>query len=112
MGGALTLAAACNVPGLSAAVPFYGISPVPLDWTRATAPLLAHFAKKDQWATVALAEQVKKDIEKAGKTTMELCVYDADHAFANDTRPEVHDAACTKLAWERTIAFLKKHLAA
>jgi carboxymethylenebutenolidase len=41
---------------------------------------------------------------------MELHVYDADHAFVNDTRPEVHDAASAKLAWDRTVAFFEKHL--
>ena len=41
---------------------------------------------------------------------MELHVYDADHAFANDTRPEVYAPEAARLAWERSIAFLKQHL--
>ena len=41
---------------------------------------------------------------------MELHVYEAAHAFVNDTRPEVYDAANAKLAWNRTVAFFKKHL--
>jgi carboxymethylenebutenolidase len=37
--------------------------------------------------------------------------YDAQHAFMNEKRPEVYDAAAKKLAWDRTLAFLKKQLA-
>lgn len=109
LGGALAFAAAANVPGLSAVVPFYGISPVPVDWSKVTAPILAHFSKTDRWATVPAAQEIQRAIEKAGKTTMQLEVYDAEHAFMNDTRPEVYSPENAKRAWERTIAFLKKH---
>ena len=39
-------------------------------------------------------------------------MYDADHAFMNDTRPEVYSEPNAKLAWDRATDFLKKHLAA
>jgi len=42
---------------------------------------------------------------------MELQVYDAQHAFMNERRPQVYDAAAAKPAWERTLAFLRKHTA-
>lgn len=32
------------------------------------------------------------------------------HGFNNDTTPR-HDAAAARLAWERTIAFFRRHLA-
>ena len=51
MGGALALATACNIPGLAAVVPFYGL-PAALDWSKITAPVQAHFAEHDEWATV------------------------------------------------------------
>ena len=56
------------------------------------------------------AEAIKAKLDALGKP-MELHVYDADHAFFNDTRPEVYSAPDAKLAWERTIAFLRKNLA-
>jgi len=112
LGGALTFAAACHVEGLSAAVPFYGVPPAEkVDYAKVTAPVLAHFAKVDQWASVDKAEAIKAKIEAAGKTTMQLEVYDAGHAFVNDTRPEAYDEKSAKLAWQRTVDFLKKHLA-
>ncbi len=42
---------------------------------------------------------------------VEFHVYEgADHAFFNDTRPEVYDAAASAAAWGRTIAFLHARL--
>jgi carboxymethylenebutenolidase len=109
LGGALTFAAACACKGLAAAVPFYGI-PKTADYSKISAPIQAHFAKKDQWAKPALAEEIKKTVDAKGGS-MEVFVYDEDHAFFNDTRPEVYGAASAKLAWERTLAFLREHTA-
>lgn len=109
MGGALSFAAAAAVPELGAAVPFYGIpSPGP-DYSRVQAPILAHFAARDQWAKPEGAQQLKQQLEALGKS-MELHVYDADHAFVNDTRPEVYNPAAAALAWDRSVEFLKQHL--
>jgi carboxymethylenebutenolidase len=111
MGGALSFASACFIPGLSAVVPYYGIPPAEkVDYAKVTAPILTHVATRDEWVTIPKVEAIKKQLD-ARNQPMEIHVYEADHAFANDTRPEVHDPASTKLAWDRTIAFLKKHLA-
>jgi carboxymethylenebutenolidase len=109
MGGAYAFTAATRIPEISAAVPFYGIPPAGrADYTRAK-PIMAHFAAKDNWATVAGAEAIKKEVEAAGGS-MILHVYDADHAFMNDTRPEAFSPESAKLAWQRTIEFLHQHL--
>jgi carboxymethylenebutenolidase len=106
LGGALTLASACHVPGLAAAVSFYGIPPAEkVDYAKATIPVQMHVAKKDGWVTPEKAAEVKNQLRD-----IELHLYDADHAFVNDTRPEVYDAANAKLAWERAVAFFQKHL--
>ena len=92
-------------------LPFYGIPPAEkVDYGKVTAPIQAHFAKTDEWATVAKAEAIKEQLDARGQA-MELHVYDAQHAFVNDTRPDVYDAANAKIAWDRSVAFLKKHLA-
>ncbi|MCS6899306.1 MAG: dienelactone hydrolase family protein [Myxococcales bacterium] len=111
MGGALTFASACHIEGLGAAVPFYGIPPAEkVDYTRVTAPILAHFASRDGWAQPERAREIQKQIEAAGKSTMRLEIYEADHAFMNDTRPEVYNAEAATLAWSRTVEFFKQHL--
>lgn len=104
MGGALSFATAVNVRGLACVAPYYGL-PGDLDWSKIDIPVQAHFAKHDEWATVAGAEKIKAAV----KVPMELHVYDAQHAFCNDRRPEVHDAACAKQAWDKTVAFVRAH---
>lgn len=104
LGGALSFATAVNVRGLSAVVPYYGL-PGDLDWSKIDAPVQAHFATTDDWATVAGAQKIKDAV----KVPMELHVYDAQHAFANERRPEVYNEAAAKLAWDRTLAFVREH---
>lgn len=107
MGGALTLAAAAQLPGLAAAVPFYGV-PGGQDWTKVTAPVQAHFSKTDGWAKPEVAASIQSTIQGAGGT-MELHLYDAEHAFMNEARPEVHDPAAAQQAWTRAVTFLREH---
>ena len=106
MGGALALASAVHLRGLAAVVPFYGL-PGDLDWTKVDAPIQAHFATHDEWATVAGAEKVKAAV----KAPMELFTYDAQHAFANERRPEVYNPEAAKLAWDRALGFVRSHTA-
>jgi carboxymethylenebutenolidase len=92
-------------------VPFYGIPPAEkVDYANVKAPIQTHVASKDQWVTPAKAEAIKKQLD-ARNHPMEICVYDADHAFVNDTRPEVYSADNAKLAWGRMTKFMHAHLA-
>jgi len=110
MGGALTVAAAVHVPGLAAAVCFYGIPPAGLaDPAQIKIPFQGHFASRDDWCTPAAAAALEKSMRAAGAQP-ELYHYQADHAFFNSARPEVFDAACAQLAWERSLDFLRRHL--
>jgi carboxymethylenebutenolidase len=110
MGGALAFAAALNVDGLACAVPFYGLPQIPPDHLgKIRIPVQAHFAKHDEWAKASVAEEIQKKIRAAGGH-MDLYVYDAGHAFMRETDPSKYDAPSAKLAWERTLDFLRKHL--
>jgi len=109
LGGALTFLTACSARGLAAAVPFYGVPPQ-ADWSKVEAPIQAHFAKHDNWASEAAAKAIQTTLAEHHKP-MELFVYDAQHAFCNDRRPEVHDAAAASQAWNRTVAFVRQHTA-
>jgi carboxymethylenebutenolidase len=107
MGGALAFAAATRVRGLAAVVPFYGLPPQ-ADWSKVDAPIQAHFATHDDWATVAGARKIESALAAHG-ASMELHVYDAQHGFCNDRRPEVFDPEAAALAWQRTLAFVRSH---
>ncbi|GEN06710.1 carboxymethylenebutenolidase [Myxococcus fulvus] len=109
MGGALTLLAGANDAGLDAVVPFYGIPPDSVDVTRIRAPILGHFATKDDWCTPDRVDALEAKLKKAN-VPAELHRYDANHAFFNDTRPEVYSPDNAQRAWTRTVDFLRAKL--
>jgi carboxymethylenebutenolidase len=73
-------------------------------------PLQCHFASQDDWVTPAMADAFEEKLRAAGKT-YEIHRYEGHHAFMNSERKEVHDPAAAKLAWDRCVAFLRRHLA-
>jgi carboxymethylenebutenolidase len=108
MGGAFSFRSSVGIPELKAAVPFYGISDA-ADYSKVKMPIQAHVGAKDDWVTPEKAAAVKKTVDAAGGS-MELHVYDAGHAFVNDTRPEAYAPDAAKVAWGRAMEFLHKHL--
>ena len=111
MGGALALYTATKNPKVGACVVFYGGHPkVKPDLPNLHAPVLGLYAEKDSFATPALARDLERQLKDLGKE-IEVKIYqDADHAFFNDTRPEVYNAEAAADAWQRTVEFLRKHL--
>jgi carboxymethylenebutenolidase len=63
---------------------------------------------KDQFFTPAQVDGLEASF-KSGRVQYEIYRYEADHAFGNETGDH-YDAAAAKLAWQRTLDFLKKHL--
>jgi carboxymethylenebutenolidase len=111
MGGALTILAAVRVTEMDAGACFYGIPDIgPAEIKKIKIPLICHFANRDTHWTPAKANDLEAAL-KQSKSEFEIYRYDAQHAFMNEARPEVYDAASAKLAWERTLKFLKKALA-
>ncbi len=111
MGGALTLLSAMKLTELDAGACFYGIPPAAAgDPGSIKVPLICHFADTDDWCTPALVSELEGKLKKGG-VKFELHRYAAQHAFMNEARPEVYDAGAAKLAWDRTLAFLKQHMA-
>ncbi len=112
MGGALTIAAAVHVQELSAAVCFYGIPPATFaDPARIKIAFQGHFANRDKHWGPDQFNALEAVMQAAGATP-EIYRYEAEHAFFNRTRPDVYDAACAQLAWERSLAFFTRHLSA
>lgn len=110
LGGALTFRAVESISDFSCAVPFYGAPPAEeYNVSKVRAPILAHFATRDQWAKPELAQAIERNLTARGGT-MTVHLYEADHAFVNDTRPEVYSPENADLAWDRTIKFLHTHL--
>jgi len=111
LGGALTILSAERVPEMDAAACFYGIPDLPAaELSKIKIPLICHFANQDGWCTPAKVNDLEAAL-KQSKSKFELYRYDAQHAFMNESRPQVYDAPSAKLAWDRTLAFLTKALA-
>lgn len=114
MGGGLALVLATARPdAVSACVPFYGLIPWPdasPDFSKMTAAVLGHYAAKDEYFTPEAVRKLEAQLKELGKD-VEMHIYEnADHAFFNDTRPEVYDADAAATAWSRTIEFLHARL--
>jgi carboxymethylenebutenolidase len=90
---------------------FYGIPPIdPGEFKKIKIPMIFHFANHDDWCTPAKVNEVEAAL-KQSQSQVEFYRYDAHHAFMNEARPEVFDAASAKTAWQRTLKFLTKALA-
>jgi len=110
MGGALTIAAAVHVPGLGAAVCFYGIPPQEFaDPANIRIPFQGHFANQDDWCVPSMVDALEARLQKTG-TPAEIYRYNAAHGFFNERRAEVYDANAASLAWDRMMAFFTRHL--
>jgi carboxymethylenebutenolidase len=108
-GGTANFLAVTLGADLHAAVPFYGAAPETARVPAIKAPLLIQYAGNDErinamWPAFEAAL-------KANGIRYEMHMYPGtQHGFHNNSTPRYNEAAAA-LAWERTIAFFKKHLA-
>lgn len=107
-GGGICNALAVRLPGLAAAVPFYGSQASVADVPKIQAPLLLQYAENDE--RINAGWPAYEAALKANGKGYEAHFYPGtNHGFHNDTTPR-YDEAAAKLAWERTLAFFKEHL--
>lgn len=114
MGGGLALVLACHRPdAVVAAAPYYGLIPWPSaqpDWTALEATVVGEYAELDDFADPASTRAFEAQLRELGKDAT-LHIHDgAQHAFFNDTRPDVYDAAHSAEAFDRTVALFREHL--
>ena len=109
-GGGIVNTMAARLPDLAAAVPFYGMALSAEDTTKIKAPLLIHYAGRDErqvnawpaWETALKANNVR----------YQAYIYaNVEHGFHNDSTPR-YDEAAAKLAWARTMAFFNENVKA
>jgi carboxymethylenebutenolidase len=114
MGGGLALWLATLRPDdVSAVVPFYGIIPWPAaqpDYSVLRAPFQGHYAELDDFASPEAVAKLEGELRGLGKECEFFTYAGAHHAFTNETRPEVYDAAAAELAWSRTVDFFRAHV--
>lgn len=111
LGGQLSLMAACVDARVGACVDYYGVHPqIQPDFSQLASPVLGFFGGLDGFVTPAAAASLEQQIRQAGKS-VEFHVYpDADHAFFNDSRPDVYHRAHAEESWQRMLAFFRANL--
>ncbi len=128
IGGTYSLLSAAGVPGIQAAVAYYGIlsydhgllhDPAGRDTARKprapieaapdlACPVLAIFGADDEFVPV---EDVRALEAAAPADRLETHIYPgAGHAFLNETRPTAYRPEAARDAWARAVAFLRERL--
>jgi carboxymethylenebutenolidase len=114
MGGGLALVLAAHRPDkVKAVVPFYGLIPWPdaqPDWSTLEAAVEGHYAEQDGFFGPEQVAELQSTLDGLGKRANLVVHPGVDHAFFNDTRPEVHDPEQAREAWESTLAFFRSEL--
>lgn len=110
-GGGWALNASLATP-VDATVIFYGnVEKTAAELESLHGPVLGHFGTLDKFITRDMVERFETAMAEAGKSPfLTVYWYDADHAFANPTGAR-YDADDARLAWDRTVEFLRAGLA-
>jgi carboxymethylenebutenolidase len=109
MGGTFALRAACELEGLSAAAPFYGDIPEEDVLKKLRTPTIFISGTKDGWINPEKVAQLEDAAERY-ELPIHSVKYEADHAFFNDTRPEVYDKTAASDAWALVVGFFNDKL--
>jgi carboxymethylenebutenolidase len=105
MGGTISFLAATRLSGLKAAVCYYGGRIVAFADEKPKCPTMMHFGEQDQSIPMTDVETIKQK-----RPDCEIYVYPiAGHGFHCDERGSFHEPSA-KLAWQRTMDFLGKHM--
>jgi carboxymethylenebutenolidase len=109
MGGTFALLAACEIDSLAAAAPFYGDIPDEQTLAKLKVPTLFIAGARDGWITPEKVNELKEAAHKYN-LPVQVVSYDADHAFFNDTRPEVYNPEAATDAWQRVLNLFRERL--
>jgi carboxymethylenebutenolidase len=106
MGGALALLASDR--GFEAAVACYGRIRHPANPLEAVrrghSPVLGIYGERDQSIPLDSVDELRKAVEH--RPNSEVALYDAGHAFLNETRPDRYVDEPAALAWSKIEGFL------
>ncbi|MEO8572849.1 MAG: dienelactone hydrolase family protein [Pyrinomonadaceae bacterium] len=109
MGGTYALRAACELEGFSAAAPFYGDIPEEDVLQKLKTPTIFVSGTKDAWINPEKVATLEEAAEKY-ELPIHSVKYEADHAFFNNTRPEVYDETAARDAWALVVGYFNDKL--
>ncbi|MGH8909731.1 MAG: dienelactone hydrolase family protein [Egibacteraceae bacterium] len=111
-GGFVLMLASLAGEKVGAAVPFYSVGAQPPDLSGIAAPVLGHYGERDDYFPPAQARRLERRIRDEAGVDVTFHIYPgAGHAFFNDgNHLGTYDPDAAKLAWERTVDFLRESL--
>ncbi len=113
MGGQLALFAACANSKIGACVDYYGVHPsAKPDFASLKAPVLGFFAEHDAFVNREVVAKLDAELTAHGVEHEFHTFAGTQHAFFNDDRPQVYDAAAAETAWEKMTEFFRGRLGA
>lgn len=93
---------------VGAVVVYYGSYPI--DFSKAQASFLGHFASDDEWELPADVRATEEKIRGGGKDVTFHFYPGTKHWFVEENRPVEYNRDAADLAWKRTIDFLNNKL--
>ena len=96
---------ASQVPELKHAVVFYGGTP-DRGMENIKASVQAHYASRDR-AITGNSQWTAREMKKLGKNFTFFIYDDTDSQFFNETVKPRYNSEASKMAWSRTVQFLK-----
>lgn len=90
----------------SSVVIFYGAGPA--DFSKSKAAYLGHFAADDPYEPTSGVQELEADIKSAGREVTFHTYPGTGHWFFEPDRADAYNEGAANLAWERTLAFLKR----
>ena len=104
---ALDLAAA-DPEHIRSVVIFYGTGGG--DYSNSRAAYLGHFAEKDEFEPQSNIDNLEESLRRAGRPVTFYRYSGTGHWFFEQDRSDAYNEVAAKLAWERTVAFLREQL--
>jgi carboxymethylenebutenolidase len=91
-----------------AVVVFYGTRSA--DYRRSKAAYLGHFAQTDDYEPASDVSRMENALRTAGRSVTFHTYVGTGHWFFEQDRSDAYNELAAKLAWERTVAFLREEL--
>ncbi len=109
MGAAYAMLLASQKPdAVAAVVTFYGAYVE--DPAKARAAFLGHFAKEDEWEPLDNILRIEELLKQSGRNVTFHVYPEAKHWFFEENRPNDYEPNSARVAWKRTLDFLRTHL--
>ena len=85
---------------------FYGTRPG--DYSSSKAAYLGHFAETDEFEPQSDVDNLEESLRRAGRPVTFYRYSGTGHWFFEPDRSQAYNQAAASLAWDRTLAFLRR----